>query len=192
MAEEVKSTQGQVEPKPPEQPENTPKTYSEQEYNALKTQLESLEKSVKESEDFKKKWEQSEKERKDFEHKTKISAYVRSLGLKDGNCTIISHSVNPETRLYEWRKTFYKDVYFETKTATNSNTESVQKGEKYCYCCIYGTTEIPARIGDIIVKGEISENIDITCIKEKYPAFSITSITPCDMGNTKHTEIEGC
>lgn len=108
------------------------------------------------------------------------------------DCTVLSRSVNPETRLYEWRKTFYKDVYFETKTATNSNTESVQKGEKYCYCCIYGTTEIPARIGDIIVKGEISEDIDITCIKEKYPAFSITSITPCDMGNTKHTEIEGC
>lgn len=83
MAEEVKSTQGQVEPKPSEQPENTPKTYSEQEYNALKTQLESLEKSAKESEDFKKKWEQSEKERKDFEHKTKIASYVHSLGLKD-------------------------------------------------------------------------------------------------------------
>ena len=47
MAEEVKSTQGQVEPKPPEQPENTPKTYSEQEYNALKTQLESLKQSAK-------------------------------------------------------------------------------------------------------------------------------------------------
>lgn len=83
MAEEVKSTQGQVEPKPPEQPENTPKTYSEQEYNALKTQLESLKQSAKESEDFKKKWEQSEKDRKDFEHRTKISAYVHSLGLKD-------------------------------------------------------------------------------------------------------------
>ena len=112
--------------------------------------------------------------------------------LINGNCTVISHSVNSETRFYEWQKTFYKDVYFETKTTTNSNTESMQKGEKYCYCCIYGTTEIPARIGDIIVKGSVSEDIDITHIKEKYPAFSITSITPCDMGNTKHIEIEGC
>ena len=83
MAEEVKDTQKQAEPKPSEQFENTPKTYSEQEYNALKTQLESLKQSAKESEDFKKKWEQSEKERKDFEHKTKISAYVHLLGLKD-------------------------------------------------------------------------------------------------------------
>ena len=83
MAEEVKDTQEQTKTKPSEQPENTPKTYSEQEYNALKTQLESLKQSAKESEDFKKKWEQSEKERKDFEHKTKIVSYVRSLGLKD-------------------------------------------------------------------------------------------------------------
>lgn len=83
MAEEVKDTQKQTELKQSEQPENTPKTYSEQEYNALKTQLESLKQSAKESEDFKKKWEQSEKERKDFEHKTKVASYVRSLGLKD-------------------------------------------------------------------------------------------------------------
>ena len=54
MAEEVKDTQEQVKIKPSEQPENTPKTYSEQEYNALKTQLESLKQSAKESEDFKK------------------------------------------------------------------------------------------------------------------------------------------
>lgn len=83
MAEEVKGTQKQAEPKPSEQSENTPKTYSEQEYNALKMQLESLKQSAKESEDFKKKWEQSEKDRKDFEHRTKIASYVHSLGLKD-------------------------------------------------------------------------------------------------------------
>ena len=56
MAEEVKDTQKQAEPKPSEQFENTPKTYSEQDYNALKTQLESLKQTAKESEDFKKKW----------------------------------------------------------------------------------------------------------------------------------------
>ena len=83
MAEEVKDTQKQAESKPSEQFENTPKTYSEQEYNALKMQLERLKQSAKDNEGFKKKWEQSEKDRKDFEHRTKISAYVRSLGLKD-------------------------------------------------------------------------------------------------------------
>ena len=83
MAEEVKDTQKQTELKQSEQSENAPKTYSEQEYNALKTQLENLKQSAKDNEDFKKKWEQSEKERKDFEHKTKIVSYVRSLGLKD-------------------------------------------------------------------------------------------------------------
>ena len=83
MAEEVKGTQEQTELKQSEQSENAPKTYSEQEYNALKTQLENLKQSAKDNEDFKKKWAQSEKERKDFEHKTKIVSYVRSLGLKD-------------------------------------------------------------------------------------------------------------
>jgi hypothetical protein len=59
------------------------KIYSEAEYNALKSQLDSLKQSTKDNEDFKKKFEQSEQARKDFEHKTKISAYVKSLGLKD-------------------------------------------------------------------------------------------------------------
>ena len=107
------------------------------------------------------------------------------------DCTVLTRSTNPETRLYEWEKEVYRDVYFETKTATNETGQS-HKGKKYCYCCIYGITQINAKIDDIIVKGEISENItDITEIKSKYPAFSITSITPCDMGNTKHIEIEG-
>lgn len=61
MAEEVKDAQEQPELKQSEQPENTPKTYSEQEYNVLKTQLESLEKSMKDNESFKEKWEQSQK-----------------------------------------------------------------------------------------------------------------------------------
>ena len=74
---------------------NEPKTYSEQEYEALRNQLEDVKKQLESyqetdieaikasAEDFKKKWEQSEQERKDFEYNTKISAYVKSLGLKD-------------------------------------------------------------------------------------------------------------
>ena len=74
---------------------NEPKTYSEQEYEALRNQLEDVKKQLESyqetdieaikasAEDFKKKWEQSEQERKNFEHNTKISAYVKSLGLKD-------------------------------------------------------------------------------------------------------------
>lgn len=81
MAEEIKETT----PVEAEPTETVPKvrTYSEEEYNALRTQLESLEKSIKNNEDFKAKWEQSEADRKAFEHKTKVSAYVRSLNLKD-------------------------------------------------------------------------------------------------------------
>ncbi|MCC8069620.1 MAG: hypothetical protein LIO71_07715 [Ruminococcus sp.] len=81
MAEEVKETQ--VEENPPVEEVPKARTYSEEEYNALKTQLESLQQSTKDNEDFKAKWEQSEKARKDFEHKTLVSAYVRGLNLKD-------------------------------------------------------------------------------------------------------------
>ncbi len=59
------------------------KTYSEEEYKALETQLNELKKSVADNEDFKVKWEQSEKARRDFEHRTKVNAYVKNLGLKD-------------------------------------------------------------------------------------------------------------
>ena len=80
MAEETKpDVQNTPEPKTDPQP----KTYSEAEYNALKSQLDSLKQSAKDNEDFKEKFEQSEQARKDFEHKTKVSAFVKSLGLKD-------------------------------------------------------------------------------------------------------------
>ncbi len=92
MAEEVKETV--VEP--------TPKTYTVEEYSTLETKYKTLETqlaeanktiqsykdmdidSIKKSvEDYKSKYEQSEADRKAFEHKTKVSAYVRSLNLKD-------------------------------------------------------------------------------------------------------------
>lgn len=88
MAEEIKdpTQQGnptpQAEPEPKEEPAKA-KTYSEDEYNALKAQLDALEKATKDNEDFKAKFEASEQARKDFEHRTKISSYVKALGLKD-------------------------------------------------------------------------------------------------------------
>jgi hypothetical protein len=63
--------------------ETPPKTYTESEYNALKTQLESLQKSTKDNEDFKAKWEQSEQARKEFEYQTNMEKYIKSLGLVD-------------------------------------------------------------------------------------------------------------
>lgn len=80
MAEETKPDVQNI-PEPKTDPQ--PKTYSEAEYNALKSQLDSLKQSAKDNEDFKKKFEESEQARKDFEHKTKVYAFVKSLGLKD-------------------------------------------------------------------------------------------------------------
>ena len=87
MAEEIKDPAQQAQKEPVNQPEPKeepqPKTYSEDEYNALRAQLDALEKAAKDNEDFKAKFEQSEQARKDFEHRTKISSYVKALGLKD-------------------------------------------------------------------------------------------------------------
>ena len=87
MAEEIKDPAQQAQNEPVNQPEPKeepqPKTYSEDEYNALRAQLDALEKAAKDNEDFKAKFEQSEQARKDFEHRTKISSYVKALGLKD-------------------------------------------------------------------------------------------------------------
>lgn len=95
MSEENKATETvQAEPTP-EQAEPTPKTYSEQEYNALAEQLRTANDTIKSYEkmdidgikasveDYKQKWEQSENDRKAFEHRTKVSGFVKSLGLKD-------------------------------------------------------------------------------------------------------------
>ena len=81
MAEETKVETVEETVEPESKPEV--KTYSEEEYKALETQLDELKKSVADNEDFKAKWEQSEQARKDFEHRTKVNSFVKSLGLKD-------------------------------------------------------------------------------------------------------------
>ncbi len=95
MAEETKSPEVPAAENAPEQAEPTAKTYTEQEYNALKTQLDTANDTIKSYEkmdidgikasveDYKAKWEQSENDRKAFEHRTKVSGFVKSLGLKD-------------------------------------------------------------------------------------------------------------
>ena len=96
MAEENKAPENvQAESKPESVPEQAVKTYSEQEYNALKTQLDKANSTIqsykdmdidgikKSVEDYKQKLEKSESDRKAFEHKTKVSGFVKSLGLKD-------------------------------------------------------------------------------------------------------------
>lgn len=96
MAEETKSTENvQAEITPENTLEQVAKTYSEQEYNALKSQLDTANSTIKSYEkmdidgikasveDYKQKWEQSENDRKAFEHRTKVNVFVKSLGLKD-------------------------------------------------------------------------------------------------------------
>lgn len=96
MAEETKAPENvQAETTPEQSPEQAVKTYSEQEYNALKSQLDTANDTIKSYEkmdidgikasveDYKKKWEQAESDRKAFEHKTRVNGYVKSLGLKD-------------------------------------------------------------------------------------------------------------
>lgn len=96
MAEETKSPENvQAEDTPENTPEQAVKTYTEQEYNALKTQLDTANDTIKSYEkmdidgikksveDYKQKWEQSENDRKAFEHKTRVGSFVKSLGLKD-------------------------------------------------------------------------------------------------------------
>ena len=81
MAEETKVETVEKTVEPESKPEV--KTYSEEEYKALETQLDELKKATAENEDFKAKWEQSEQARKDFEHKTKVKNYVKSLNVKE-------------------------------------------------------------------------------------------------------------
>lgn len=92
MAEEAKTPETKQEKA---QPEQALKTYSEEEYNALKTQLDEANKTISGYKDmdiegikasvdeWKKKAEQAEADRAAFEHRTKLSDYVKSLKLKD-------------------------------------------------------------------------------------------------------------
>lgn len=91
MSEEIKKEEQQELNSPQKQV----KTYSEDEYNSLKKQLDEANSTIqsykdmdiegikKSVEDYKQKLEKSENDRKAFEHKTKISNYVKSLNLRD-------------------------------------------------------------------------------------------------------------
>ena len=109
--------------------------------------------------------------------------------ITNSHCTILSRTVN-QNRQYVWEKTIYNNVYFEcNKISINGETP---KEESACYCCIYGNTSINAKLGDIIVKGIVEDTeIDITKIQSKNYAYCITKIQSFDVGNLKHTEIEG-
>lgn len=92
MAEETKTSETKEENS---QPEQAAKTYSEEEYNALKAQLDKANETISGYKDmdiegikasvdeWKKKAEQAEADRAAFEYRTKLSDYVKSLKLKD-------------------------------------------------------------------------------------------------------------
>ncbi len=105
--------------------------------------------------------------------------------ISNADCTILTRSVN-DKKQYIWNKKIYHDVYFETSSGNDT-----KEHQNHCYCCIYDTS-IDAKIEDIIIKGIVFEDVvNITDIKKKYPTFSISKVTICDIGNIKHTEIEG-
>ena len=95
MAEETKVPETNQAKNVQEQQTEQVKIYSEQEYNTLAEQLRTANETIQSYKDmdiegikasveeYKTKWEQSENERKVFEHKTKVSGFVKSLGLKD-------------------------------------------------------------------------------------------------------------
>ncbi|MBD5160404.1 MAG: hypothetical protein HDT23_09230 [Ruminococcus sp.] len=84
MAEENKQPETvTAEATPENPPEQAVKTYSEREYNDLKSQLDTVNETLRTYKDYKQKYEKSESDRKAFEHKTKVGSYVKSLGLKD-------------------------------------------------------------------------------------------------------------
>ena len=81
MEEETKTPETiPTETTPENSPEQAEKTYSEREYNDLKSQLDTANNTIQ---DYKQKFEKSESDRKAFEQKTKVGNYVKSLGLKD-------------------------------------------------------------------------------------------------------------
>lgn len=89
MSEEIKSSENE------KSPEQAVKTYTEQEFNALKSQLDTANDTIKSYEkmdidgikasveDYKNKWEQAENDRRAFEHRTKLAQYVKNLRLRD-------------------------------------------------------------------------------------------------------------
>ena len=114
--------------------------------------------------------------------------------LTNSKVTIYHKGFNEETNLEKWIRFNYDDVWF-----FGGENASVNKGYDNANnfdCRIpYETNDnLDVRnfaVGDIVVEGELTDNIETQSDLEGYLIYNIISITNNTFGNNKHIHIGG-
>jgi hypothetical protein len=114
--------------------------------------------------------------------------------ITNGEITVYHKTIDNNTRLEKWIRYNYEKVwYFGGKGASinegyeNANDVNV----RIWYDLNNGLDINNFAIGDILVRGNLSKDIETQQDLSEYEIYSITSITNNNYGNSKHIRIGG-
>ena len=111
--------------------------------------------------------------------------------LTNSSVTIYHKGFNPETRLETWERHNYENAW-----VFGGKGSSINKGYNDAndieIRLPYGELDINNfSIGDIIVQGTLTDDIDTQQDLKNYEVYNITSITNNTFGNNPHIHIGG-
>lgn len=115
--------------------------------------------------------------------------------ITNGSVTVYHYSgLDTATHLEKWTKYTYDEAWFFDKTEANENKgyDSANKVEvRLPYTKNSNLNIANFKIGDIIVKGTINEEISKQQDLAGYVIYNITSITNANFGKNPHIHLGG-
>lgn len=113
--------------------------------------------------------------------------------LVNSKLTIYHKSFNSETRLEEWKRFNYENVWWFGGKGSSLN-KGYDNANDVDIRIPYSINKIDVnnlKIGDILVKGELKEEIKTQQDLLKYEVYNIKSINNNNFGNNPHIRIGG-
>lgn len=114
--------------------------------------------------------------------------------ITNNQVTIYHYRKNPQTRLTEWEKHNYDDVWFFGGKGASIN-KGYDQANNVDVRIPYGQNDgldiNNFAIGDIIVEGHLTTEILTQQDLKDYTIYNITSITDANFGGTPHIHIGG-
>ena len=98
------------------------------------------------------------------------------------------------THLEKWKKYNYNNVWFFGKESSTANKGYNDSNTFECRIPYDSNADLDASnfaIGDIVVEGELTQEISTQQDLSDYLVYNITSISNNDFGNNQHIHISG-
>ena len=114
--------------------------------------------------------------------------------ISNSNLTIYHKSISVVDRLEQWTKYNYSNIWFYGRMGTSGTNKEYNDGADSVEIRIPLTESIDINnfsIGDIIVQGSLTTNIQTQQDLEGYKTYNITNINNNNFGNNPHIHITG-